>query len=308
MSRYAFQRALAVAVVCSMPVAAQSDVPARVAQLQSAGFLDDTGNAIRIEAGDALRTVSQEVPAAVCHLHNGITPELSARLLREGLDTFDLMANALLNGNSELGIIGGEEREKTIRLIEEIQTEWAPLRAAGEDILQDPSNESAVELIYAKSSFMLDKTYYLLSEIEGQYANPVELLYSDALLLEVSGRQSMLTQRLSYLACLVWSGAADETYVSLLTTTAEQFKFGMRALSNGAPELGVQPPPTEEIAAKLEYAAGDFNILAQHLVTVMDTGELDRDAAASVYRILADKMYTMNDVAHLYALYAKRVY
>ncbi|MDX8354699.1 type IV pili methyl-accepting chemotaxis transducer N-terminal domain-containing protein [Cognatiyoonia sp. IB215182] len=279
-----------------------------LARFQQIGFVEDTGAAIRIEAGDALRTISQEVPAAVCHLHNGVAPEMSAKLLREGLDNFDVMADALLNGNPDFGIIGGEQRAKTRRLIEEVKVSWAPLKEAGEQVLANPADESAVEVLYSTASDMLDQTYYLLSELEGEYANPVELLYSDALLLEVAGRQSMLSQRISFLGCLVWSGAADETYIDLLNTAAGQFKFGMAAMQNGAPELGIQPPPTPEIAAKLEYMSSDFDVISGHLVTIMETGALAPDNAETLYEILADKMYTMNDVAHLYAIYSKRVY
>lgn len=302
-------RRIAIATACTVPVQALAEGATSLPrQLQQIGFVDDTGAAIRIEAGDALRTVSQEVPAAVCHLHNDVAPELSAKLLREGLDNFDLMVNALLNGDPNFGITGGEERPKMRRLIEDVKASWEPLRIAGEQILANPSNEAAVEVFYANASDMLDQTYYLLSELEGQYTNPVELLYSDAMLLEVSGRQSMLSQRLSYLSCLVWSGAADETYVDLLNTAAGRFKFAMGALQNGAPELGIQPPPTEEIADKLDYMSEDFDVLSEHLVTVMNTGTLQQEAAAALYTILADKMYTMNEVAHLYATYAKRIY
>ncbi|MEM9787468.1 MAG: type IV pili methyl-accepting chemotaxis transducer N-terminal domain-containing protein [Pseudomonadota bacterium] len=309
MSISSLLRSAAVTLACALPVTATAEgVTPLLAQFQQIGFVDDTGAAIRIEAGDVLRTVSQEVPAAVCHLHNNVSSELSTKLLREGLDNFDLMVDALLNGNPEFGIVGGEERAKTRRLLEELQAAWGPLRAAGENVLADPSNDSAVEVMYANASEMLEKSYYLLSELEGQYANPVELLYSDAMLLEVSGRQSMLSQRLSFLSCLVWSGAADDTYIELLNTASEQFKFAMGALRNGAPELGIQPPPTEEIAAKLDYMASDFEVISGHLVTVMETGALDTASAESLYAILADKMYTMNEVAHLYAMYSKRVY
>lgn len=302
-------RAVAATAFLTVPgVATAEGATTLLAQFQQIGFVDDTGAAIRIEAGDALRTISQEVPAAACHLHNGVATELSAKLLLEGVQNFDVMADALLHGNAQYGIVGGEERAKTIRLIEEIQVAWAPLKAASEQILADPSDESALEVLYANASDMLDQTYYLLSELEGQYANPVELLYSDALLLEVAGRQSMLSQRLSFLGCLVWSGAADETYIDLLNTAAGQFKFGMAAMQNGAPELGIQPPPTPEIAAKLEYMSSDFDVIAGHLVTIMETGNLAADNADELYAILAEKMYTMNDVAHLYALHSKRVY
>lgn len=271
-------------------------------------FVTDTGASNRIEAGDVLRTVSQEIPSAVCHLHNGVAPETSVKLMNQGIAKFDLMLDALINGNEAIGIVGGEERRKTMVLLEELETLWQPVRAASLAVQNDPTDVAALNVVYDNASLMLDKTYYLLSELEGQYANPVELMQSDVMLLEVSGRQAMMSQRISYLACRKWSGAVDADYVEALKTSMQQFGFGMNALRNGMPEVGINPPPTEAISLLLDQAAADWDVVSRHVETISQTGAIDDAGATELYELLADKMYKMEEVAHLYAEYAKRIY
>lgn len=271
-------------------------------------FVEDTGAANRIEAGDILRTVSQEIPSAVCHLHNGVSTDTSIALLNEGVAKFDLMMDALMNGNSALGIIGGEERRKTRVLMEEIQTIWEPFRASAISVRENPADNQSLGVIYDHATKLLELTSLLLSELEGEYANPVELLQSDVMLLEVAGRQSMMTQRMSYLACRVWSGSADDAYIADLGTTAQQFNFAMTAMRNGMPEVGINPPPTEEIASLLEVAASDWDVVTGHLDAISATGNPGEAVTSELYEMLADKMHKMEEIAHLYAEFSKRVY
>ncbi len=271
-------------------------------------FVEDTGAANRIEAGDVLRTVSQEVPSAVCHLHNGVASETSTKLMTQGIAKFDLVLDALMNGNEAIGIVGAEERRKTIVLLEDMQMAWAPVRAASLAVRENPADTAALAVVYDNASILLEKTSYLLSEIEGQYANPVELMQSDVMLLEVAGRQAMMSQRISYLGCRLWSGTADADYVGALNTAVQQFSFAMNAMRNGMPEVGISPPPTEEIAALLDAAASDWDVITGHINTISTSGNPDLAVTAELYELLADKMYKMEEVSHLYGEFSKRVY
>lgn len=271
-------------------------------------FVEDTGSANRVVAGDVLRTVSQEIPSAVCHLHNNVASGTSAELLMEGVGKFDLMLDALINGNEDLSIIGGEERRKTKTMLEDLQSAWGPFREAALKVHNDPSDKVALTIVYDNASAMLDQTYALLTEIEAQYANPVEFMQSDVMLLEVAGRQAMMTQRMSYLACRQWSGAATDNYVEELRTTADRFDFAMNAMRNGMPEVGIKPPPTDEIASLLDEAASDWSIITGHLDVISTSDDPGDDVTTDLYELLAVKMHKMEEVAQLYTEFAKRDY
>ena len=222
-----------------------------------ASFVDDTGAANRIIAGDLLRTLSQEIPAAVCHLHNDIDVEEATALLASSVARFDATILALLNGNESMGIIGGETRRKTIAELENLIVDWAPIHDAALAVITDPTDATAAAIVYGSTDTMFEKTYHLLSNLEGEYAIPTEVLQADIMLLEVSGRMAAMTQRMAYEACRIWSGETSDELVSDLEMTVQVFEASMNALRGGLPELGIQPAPTPEISAGLDDVASD---------------------------------------------------
>ncbi len=307
---------IALAAALPVHVAAEATIQTQKAMIDADGrpvlieqiqFLEDSGAANRIVAGDLLRTLSQEIPSSVCHLHNGIDVEGSIALLTSGTAKFDAVADALLNGNADMGIVGGEERRRTAVEIEALIASWEPIRDAAIAVLNDPSDAASAMTVYDSTDVMLEKTSHLLSELEGEYANPVELMQSDVMLLEVAGRQAMMTQRISYEACRIWSGDGNDALVADLDKTVQQFAFAMNAMSNGMPEVGINPPPTPEIAAHLAVVGGDWDTITGYLETVK-AGEADAELRAELFQRLNAKMHKMEEIAELYAAFSKRGY
>ena len=268
----------------------------------------DMGAANRVIAADLLRTLSQEIPAAVCYLHHDVDVEEASELLGKSIARFDETVLALLHGDESRGIIGPETLFKVAREIEELIVAWEPIHDAALTVLTDPSDRAAVEVVYDSADRMLDQTYHLLSEIEAEYSNPVELLQSDMLLLEVSGRLAMMTQRMAYEACRVWSGEGNAALIEDLQKTIGQFEVGMRALTDGMPELGIKPAPTAEIAENLKHVASDWSVINGYLETVISGAEMSVDDRANLYHLLAVKLHKVEELEDLYQAYSKRVY
>ncbi|MEM9787467.1 MAG: type IV pili methyl-accepting chemotaxis transducer N-terminal domain-containing protein [Pseudomonadota bacterium] len=311
--------ALAVSFSLTFPVAMQADAAAvgtastimkdgRLALTEQIQFVEDTGAANRIVAGDLLRTLSQEIPAAVCHLHNNVDVAEATELLSTSIAKFDAVSLALLNGNEAMGIVGGEQRYKTVVELEALIETWEPKREAAMKILADATDAEAAQIVYDSADEMLEKTYHLLSELEGEYANPVELLASDMMLLEVSGRMAAMTQRMAYEACRVWSGDGDAHALAELDESISIFEASMDALSNGMPSLGVAAPPTPEIAANLEAVASDWEILSDYLAEVRSGADVGLEVREDLYHRLALKLYKVEELEVLYQDYSKRVY
>ncbi|MDX8346436.1 type IV pili methyl-accepting chemotaxis transducer N-terminal domain-containing protein [Cognatiyoonia sp. IB215446] len=308
-----------IAVAMSVPSVATADLNqlaspktvmegGRLVLAQQFSFVEDTGAANRIVAGDILRTLSQEIPAAVCHLHNNVDVAEARELLSYSVAKFDAVALALLHGNEEMGIIGGETRRKTVVELEALIETWEPKRIAAMAVLDDPTDATAAEIVYASADEMLEKTYHLLSELEGEYANPVELLASDMMLLEVSGRMAAMTQRMAYEACRVWSGDGDAHALAELDKSISIFEASMDALSNGMPALGVLAPPTPEIEANLEDVASDWEILSGYLSEIRSGADVSLQVREDLYHRLALKLYKVEELEELYQDYSKRVY
>jgi hypothetical protein len=307
--------ALALTIPMSLPAATHVAAPSstigvdgKLAITQQIQFVEDTGSANRIVAASYLRTFSQEIPAAVCHLHQGIDVEEATELLIFSVATFDAIALALLDGNEAMGIIGGETRRKTIVELEALIAIWEPVHDAALAVLADPSDAAAAAIVYDSTDVMLEKTYHFLSEIEGEYANPVEVLQSDVMLLEVSGRMAAMTQRMAYEACRVWSGDGTDELISELEKTIQIFEASMGALSNGMPELGVKPPPTPEIAQGLDVVAADWSTIRGYLDQVLSGAAVSVEVREDLYHQLAVKLHKVEEIEGLYQAFSKRVY
>ena len=280
----------------------------------SAGFLGlelagDTGAANRIVAGDMLRSLSQEIPAAVCHLHNNVDVEEAAHLLEHSIEAFDIAADALLHGNEALGIIGAEARRKTIVELEELIAAWEPVHDAALQVLHEPADIDAVRVVYASADVMYEKTYHLLANLEGEYSNPSEVLAADVMLLEIVGRMAATNQRLAYDACMVWSHSSDDAhYAAELLESMSIYENSLTALTVGMPALGIAPPPTEEIAQKLHEIGDHWSDVHDMLLHVTTGEEIPDQERFDIYHELAVKLHAIEELEVLYQNYSKRIY
>ncbi|MEM9341869.1 MAG: type IV pili methyl-accepting chemotaxis transducer N-terminal domain-containing protein [Pseudomonadota bacterium] len=273
-----------------------------------AGFVEDTGAADRIEAADKLRTLTQTLASAACHAANGVDVEANRGVLTNGAAKFDALLNALRHGDEQFHIIGAEKRGSTIRMLDTMDAEWAPVHAALDTLAADLTDAAALSVIYANNATFYEATKVLLAQLEGEYSNPVELLQSDVILIDIAGQQATAAQRLAFEACLVWSGVATQKEKDELLQLTQQFAFAVNALHDGAPEFGVMVAPTEEITLALEEVVEDWDSIAWKLENLAASESITPDEASFLCKILFKKMVAMEDITHMYVEYSRRVY
>jgi hypothetical protein len=274
-------------------------------QLIEAQLVEDIGAAERIEAADILRTLTQEVSSASCYLFSGVDMDESRRLMIEARDKFDKNFDALLNGNASMNIIGGETRRKTIAKLERIGDLWLPMSEAVTALVADPRDAAAVKVIKTNNVPLFDLTDYLVSEISGEYSNPAELMQVDAIMLDIVGRQGMLTQKIAKNACKVWNGEQVALSTDALSRSMQTFEVSLNALMHGMPEAGVKPAPTPHIRSTLEGVVSDWGQTRPLVDELLASGDLAGEAQVSLFRRMNDKMYRLEALAHDYALYSK---
>ncbi len=284
---------------------AQSETEASLLNVQ---LVEDIGAAERVEAADRLRTLSQEIPAAACHLHSDIMPDESRKLLMDSRRDFEAIVDAVLNGNPEMNIIGGEPRKRTIVEIQMLDEMWAPTNAAIDTLLATPEDTDAIAVIKNDNALLFDKTSLLLSNLSAEYSNPAELLQVDALLLDIAGRQSMLTQKMSKEACEIWTGNRSDKAMAALSGSIETFDVSMNALLNGMPALGVIAAPTPEIKEGLEVVMSDWSELRAELEAVMAQPDTPTERKEMIYASLNTKMFKLEEIIHLYTIFSKHKY
>ena len=278
------------------------------ANLIEATLVEDIGAAERIEAADVMRTVSQELGAAACFLYNGIDTDESRRIMLRAQERFVTNIEALIYGNPSMNIIGGETRARTIRELESILTEWAPISEASKRLDANPTDSAAVDAIKAGTFRLYDMTNHLVSEISGEYSNPAELLQVDALMLDIAGRQAMLAQIISKNACKIWTRDEQDAARDRLSESMELLDRSLNALRHGMAEVGLKPAPTPEIANALDGVIADWAQTRPELDRLLAENDLPEETRTQIFRRMNDKTSRLEDIVHQYTAFAKHQY
>lgn len=275
--------------------------PAKLAQ-----FLEDHGASERINFAGKLRMLSQRIPAAACAVHADIATDQSVPVLKAAHEEFQTILNALEFGDEALGIIGAEERRKTLVVLEELHAAFDPLNDALVDIETTGGTDEEILALAEANGHTLNVAKLLVSEITGEYANPVALLQSDALAIDIAGRQRMLTQKMSKEVCLIMSGIHADASLEVLGGTMNMFETSLNALQHGMPAAGIMPAKDDAIIAGLAKVAADWAEIRGHVETVANGGTIDAATQAAVFTGLNITMADMNATVGLYTAGSKQ--
>lgn len=244
-------------------------------------FIDDVGGNQRINFSGKLRMLSQRVVANACYVQAGIASEDSPAALQAAVDEFNLIMEALEVGNPDLGIFGPEERRKTLVGMEKLDELWIPVAELAQKVGSGQGTQDDVAWMAELSAPLLEMAVRLVAHLTGQYSNPTALLQSDAMLVDVAGRQRMLSQRMSKNTCLIAIGINVEAAQAELQVASTTFDASLDALYFGLPSSGIMPPPNAEIAQGLEVVRAKWADL-QPVVDRAIAGEAINDEQLSI--------------------------
>jgi hypothetical protein len=300
--------ALVAGTLTGTATASAQETLQQTASVTEASIIEDIGAAERIEAADKLRTLSQEVSASACFYFNDIGTEDSRARMLTAQSEFRRNYDALLKGNPAMNIIGGETRRKTLEELAKIEALWIPIEAAVDLIAADREDVAALNIIKDNAASLFALTDHLVSELSGEYSNPAELLLVDVLMLDLSGRQSMLSQKISKNACKIWTREEADTARSTLIEDMQTFELGLNALRHGMEALGLKPAPTPEIADGLDAVIVAWSETRPSLDELVENGTLSEAAQAEIYEQMNKKTKTLEDITHAYVAYSKHKY
>lgn len=287
------------ACMMMMPQATVAASNAGEASVIKAAFIEDVGSTERINFSGKLRMLSQRIPSAACHLAAGVDPKGARTLLSGAKDEFDKILNALEFGDADLNIKGEEKRRKTLAQLHDLRGKWEPFAATVDQIVAGNSSDENVMLVIKESMSILESAKLLVSEISGQYSNPAEMTQAGALVIDIAGRQRMLTQKMSKESCAAWAGHLPGATESL-AGTMQVFEASLTALTHGMPAAGIKVPPTAEIAEGLYVVNKDWLGVKDMLVSVSTGNTPDADQAAQIFHQLNATMADMNKVVVMY--------
>ena len=278
--------------------AAQTTAPS----VTFAQFVDDNGASARVDQAGKLRMLSQRVTATACYVRAGVDTASTLPALIGATDEFEAILNALQNGDPERGIFGAEERRRTQVGLQKLHDDyWVAFAEQARLISAGAGDATNVAAMATQSQPLLEFAMRMVSEISGQYSDPTILLQADAMVIDIAGRQRMLSQRISKNACLLGTGLGTEATMAELAATVSVFDTSLHALYHGMTDAGVKPPPTEEIADALGKVVERWNALQPVLASVSWDGSVDSDVMAMVYTETTALTGEMNTIVGLYA-------
>jgi hypothetical protein len=291
-------------LICSVPASigyADNTNTAFDAQITPAQFVEDKGASERINFSGKLRMLSQRVVAASCYLQAGIQTDASRATLAAATTEFAVITNALEFGDPDLGIIGAEDRRRTLAGISKLNELWAPIAELASKVEAGTGSVEDITAIAEQSAPLLDIAQRLVVQITSEYASQTTVLQTDAFAIDLAGRQRMLSQRISKNVCLISSGVSVETSQAELANTAQNFEATLFALRDGLPDAGVSAPPNQEVEDGLNVVIQEWATVTPIVAEVAASIALDAEQLGIVFQTGNQMTGNMNAVVGLYA-------
>jgi hypothetical protein len=275
------------------------------AQTVPASFEVEANAEERINFAGKLRMLSQRIPSAACHLDRSVDSEAARALLSGAAAEFEKILAGLEFGDADLNIQQAETRRKTLFAISELRTQWEPMRDAALAVAQGTATDADIDFILHENLPVLRHAQLLVEELVKQYSNPNATTRAQLMLVDISGRQRMLTQKMSKETCMIGGDYEAPATVNDLTSTMSIFEASLEALRFGMPVVGVAPPPNQEISAGLTGVLNDWSSVKPYVTKVLAGTELDDASSASKFQGLNVTMANMNRVVGMYVMSTK---
>ncbi len=268
--------------------------------------VEDDGSAKeRINYSGRLRMLSQRIPSAACNYASGVASEATHKMLVSASEEFETILDALENGNPELNILSPETRQKTLSRLSDVREAWAPMKAAVEGLSAGEATDENLQLILDSNMNVLGSAVVLVGELVKQYANPNAATQADLMLVDISGRQRMLTQKMSKEACILASGYAQDEARENLQGTMQIFDASLNALKFGLSDVGIQPPPSDTISDGLDIVSQDWSGVQELLETALSGEEPSMEIKEERFAALNRTLASSNDVVTLYVQHSE---
>ena len=268
---------------------------------QSQVSLEDQENAQeRINFSGKLRMLSQRIPSAACHLSRGIDTDGSKALLVGAAAEFEKILTALEFGDTDLNIQNAETRRMTLAKIHELHEKWTPLKNAADAVAGGTATDAEFSYILTENMPVLAAAQLVVEELVQQYSNPNAVTRASLMLVDISGRQRMLTQKVSKETCILGGDNQTPETLSDIEGTIRIFEASLEALRFGMPAVGVGPPPNPEISAGLEGVLADWQSVRPLLSDILAGDALSDAANVQKFQGLNTTMANMNTVVGMY--------
>ncbi|MCK4860383.1 MAG: type IV pili methyl-accepting chemotaxis transducer N-terminal domain-containing protein [Rhodobacteraceae bacterium] len=255
----------------------------------------------RIDIAGRQRMLTQRIAKSICFIHHGEEVEMHLDMLANDHELFSDTLNILIEGGGEFHLEPEHDR-RTLDELHKVAELWGPFDEKTVHIIATGVvSKEDEEYVDTHDLELLNYSNRAVSLIEQTYANPNTLNMATAITLNIFGRQRMLAQRAAKDFCFISTGykAAEERVD--LQETQNIFTLSLNAIHHGLPEMGIAPPPTDEITAQLEIVAeiwGGMNEVFLSVIAGADPTVEQISFIAMKSNLLQD---AMNEAVHMYS-------
>ncbi|HBU08655.1 MAG: hypothetical protein A2216_04570 [Omnitrophica WOR_2 bacterium RIFOXYA2_FULL_45_12] len=252
------------------------------------------------------RMLSQKMTKEALLATSGINAEENRKNLKETMNTFEKVLKGLRDGDASLNLPACENEEITTKLdkINLLFDEMIPLLSK----VTEGGVLTPVELpVLAKLNLpiltTMDSTVKMFEQEAGKVLTKDPAL---ALVINLAGKQRMLTQKMSKEALLMYLKIDMVSNSKMLRDTASLFDRTLKGLKDGDSELGLPISRDEGIISQLDLV-GSFWSAVKPLVE--KTSNMDnyvsKEEAAAVVELLSTILKEMDKAVKMYEALSK---
>ncbi len=257
----------------------------------------------RINISARQRMLAQRMAGLSCLVHLDIEPEIHGAEALEAEVLFRETLATLSDVDTSLGL----SSEQTLELMESIDNVMLPFSAVSGYLTVLSTNgdmgKSRLGAIATSSSKLFAASEILTTRVQSAESHNLQNLnLIQTMILNLSGRQRMLSEKAFKEFCLAQAGIENEQNLEDLAHTVLIFDNTMSALVNGMPGL-IIAPPTAEIRAKLEETNAVWQPVKVLLERAVEGEVFDTHDIHYVTEELETVRILMNDAVELYEHY-----
>ncbi|MGG7565891.1 type IV pili methyl-accepting chemotaxis transducer N-terminal domain-containing protein [Rhodovulum sp. DZ06] len=287
------------ALALSAPAAHAAKVIIKEAPDPAQAAADAQAAKRKINLAGRQRMLSQRMAKAAAFVRLGIEPERHLEMMKGAYELFDVTLKGLHHGNADQGLTP-EGDAKVVEALNVVEGLWYGYGAAVKHAIESGAvTEADMDAIARLNGPVLVTMNAAVKEFETAYGNN-SISLGLAIAINVSGRQRMLSQKMSKEVALCALGMNPEETKEALANTIRLFDLSLTALIDGLPTVSIIKPPTEEVDAKLREVRALWTSFKPVVDSVAASGQPTLGELAKVAAQNDPLLKTMNEAVFLY--------
>ena len=185
----------------------------------------------------------------------GIQKDKTEKLLQQSYELYDKTLKGFLVGDSDLGLPAA--KNETIKMaIAKVQEAWKPFKANVKRVLTTHGKDTqALSYIIANNEELLKRSNDLVQTFKKEYATNNFLEDARKEIVDIAGRQRMLTQKMTKEKLLTTLGIDPQINRKKMEATVELFDISLKRLMYGDKEHYIIKPTNPQLIAQFKKVA-----------------------------------------------------